>query len=151
MAQETHAVLGRYFGTRPVASFSQIESVVRRFMQTGADRQAALIARSMTLESAANYTIRKNAEWRDKMAVLDEALRGLGLDGTDSRGSGASHSDTRRSGPGGFAALAADAGNGRSSAHYSAGQAAANRRDFLAGLSHAGAVDPFPGVLLPGD
>lgn len=146
MAQETHAVLGRYFGTRPLASFSQIESVVRRFMRTGADTQAALIARSMTVESAANYTIRKNAEWRDKMAVLDEALRGLGLGIPGSQGS-----RSAVLGLAGLAASAADARGTRLPAYYSAGQAAANRRDFLAGLSHDGSVDPFPGVLLPGD
>ncbi|MBP8308661.1 MAG: RHS repeat-associated core domain-containing protein, partial [Burkholderiaceae bacterium] len=133
MAQETYGVLQRYFGSRPVASFAQIETVVRRFMQTGAAQYAALLSRAIQPETAAQYTARKERELRDKIAVLDEALIRLGL--------------------GSFNAQYSDARGNLYQATYRREAGEANRRDYLAGLRHGAtpATDPFNGVLLPGD
>lgn len=133
MAQETYAVLQGYFGGRPAASFAQIETVVRRFMQTGAAQYAAWLSRATQPETAAQYTARKERELREKIAVLDEALVRLGL--------------------GSFNAQYSDAQGNLYQATYRREAGEANRRDYLAGLRHGPApgADPFHGVLLPGD
>lgn len=133
MAQETYGVLQKYFGSTPVASFAQIETEVRRFMQTGAAQYAALLSRAMLPETAAQYAARKERELRDKITVLDEALVRLGL--------------------GSFHAQYSDAQGNLYQATYSREAGEANRREYLAGLRHGPtqSTDPFHGVLLPGD
>ena len=133
MAQETYAVLQRYFGTQPAASFARIEPVVRRFLQTGAAESAAWISSANAIETNAQYTARKAIELRNKIAVLEEALAQLGL--------------------GSFNARYSDAQGNVYQAGYSAQAGANNRRDYLATLRHGAtpATDPFRGVLLPGD
>ena len=133
MAQETYGVLQKYFGSTPVASFAQIETEVRRFMQTGAAQYAALLSRATLPETAAQYAARKERELRDKIAVLDEALVRLGL--------------------GSFHAQYSDAQGNLYQATYRREAGEANRRNYLAGLRHGPnqSTDPFKGVLLPGD
>ena len=133
MAQETYGVLQKYFGSTPVASFAQIETQVRQFMQTGAARYAALLSRATQPETAAQYAARKEQELREKIAVLDEALVRLGL--------------------GSFHAQYSDAQGNLYQATYRREAGEANRRNYLAGLRHGPnqSTDPFKGVLLPGD
>lgn len=133
MAQETYGVLQRYFGSRPVASFAQVEGVVHRFNQTGAKGYADWVSRSMRPETSSEYSARKARELRDKIAVLDTALVALGL--------------------GSFRSTYADASGDTYQAVYRSEQGARNRGVFMAGLSHGDdpETDPFRGILLPGD
>nr|HPU52755.1 hypothetical protein [Burkholderiaceae bacterium] len=133
MAQETYGVLQRYFGSRPAASFAQIESVVRRFMLTGASQYAALLSHATQPETAAEYSARKERELRDKVSVLDAELVRLGL--------------------GSFSAQYSDAQANLYQAIYRPEAGESNRNTYLAGLTHGStpATDPFRGVLLPGD
>lgn len=72
-------MLGRFFGTSPVASFETVSDTVQRFLQTGANEHRALIERAMAPESDAAYQARKRREVADKIAVLDAQLQRLGL------------------------------------------------------------------------
>ena len=133
MAQESWEQMRRFFGLRPALGFDAIQDTVLRFARTGAERSARWIATSRRPETQGEYTLRKLAELRDKIAVLGESLRRHGL--------------------GDFDTLHADGEGEFFQARYRAQAGAAQRERHLAGLSHGrpGEPDPFPGILLPGD
>jgi RHS repeat-associated protein len=133
MAQESWEQMRRFFGLRPPVGFEALQDTVRRFAQTGAERNARWISTSRRPETQGEYTLRKLAELRDKVRVLGEVLHDHGL--------------------GGFDTLYADGEGELFQARYRAQAGAAQRERYLAGLDHGrgGEPDPFPGILLPGD